>query len=112
MINVTVIGFGNVGASLALLLLNNQHSIRLNILEPNNQREGAFLDLAHGMPLYINKELFINDDDLFLDADFIFYSAGIPNKHGGSRLSTAKENINITKSVFKNRNFTKSPTLL
>lgn len=112
MINLTIIGFGNVGASLALLLLNNKHSIRLNIIEPDPQREGAFLDLAHGMSLYRNKELFINDEELFADADFVFHSAGIPNKHGGSRLSTAKENIGLTKQLFESVHFTKNPYVI
>lgn len=112
MINLTIIGFGNVGASLALLLLNNEHSIRLNIIEPNDQREGAFLDLAHGMSLFRNKELFINDDELFEQADFVFHSAGIPNKHGGSRLSTAKENIELTKKIFGSIHFSKNPYVI
>ena len=105
MINVTVIGFGNVGASLSLLLLNNRHKICLNVMEPDPQREGAFLDLAHGMQLYPHKELHINNEDLLLNSDFIFYTAGTPNIHGGSRLSTAKQNIQLTKEIFEPRTF-------
>jgi L-lactate dehydrogenase len=109
MIDVTVIGFGNVGSSLSLLLLNNKHDIRLNVMEPDAQREGAFLDLSHGMTLYPNKELATNDEDLFSNADFVFYTAGTPNVHGGSRLSTAKQNIKLTKEIFEGRRFVKTP---
>ena len=112
MINITIIEFGNVGASLSLLLLNNKRSLRLNIMEPNKQREGAFLDLAHGMPLYIKKELHVNDEDLLLNADFIFFTAGTPNIHGGSRLSTAKQNILLAKNVFEHRKFVKTPYII
>lgn len=112
MIDVTVIGFGNVGSSLSLLLLNNRHDMRLNVIEPNPQREGAFLDLAHGMTLYPNKELHINNQGLFDDADFIFYTAGIPNVHGGSRLSTAKQNIGLTQQLFEGRSFNKLPYII
>ena len=100
MINITVIGFGNVGAALLLLLLNNARAIRLNVMEPDDQRKGAFLDLAHSMFLYLNKELIVNDQDLLNDSDFIFYTAGKPNVHGRSRLSTAKQNIQLAKELF------------
>ncbi len=112
MLDVTIIGFGNVGTSVALILLNNKHPLRLNIMEPDDQREGAILDLAHGMPLYPGKELHLNDEALFLNADFVFYSAGTPNVHGGSRLSTAKQNVQLTKEIFEHRTFVKTPYII
>lgn len=112
MIDVTIIGFGNVGTSLGLLLLNNKHPLRLNVMEPDQQREGAFLDLAHGMPLYPNKELHVNNEELFLQADFVFFTAGTPNVHGGSRLSTAKQNIQLCKDIFEHRTFAKTPYIV
>ncbi|MCP4437600.1 MAG: hypothetical protein GY810_01520 [Aureispira sp.] len=112
MIDITVIGFGNVGSSLCLLLLNNKHPLRLNVMEPDKQAEGAFLDLAHGMPLYPGKELHVNNEDLFLNADFIFFTAGVPNLHGGSRLSTAKQNIQLSKDIFEHRTFSKIPYVI
>lgn len=112
MIDVTIIGFGNVGTSLSLLLLNNKYPLRLNVMEPNKQREGAFLDLAHGMPLYHKKELFVNNEDLFLNADFIFFTAGTPNTQGGSRLSTAKQNNLVARDVFEHRTFAKKPYII
>ena len=112
MINVTVIGFGNVGSSLTLLLLKTQHALRLNIMEPDEQAEGAFLDLAHGMPLYQDKELNFNDEGLFLNSDFIFHTAGTPNVSGASRLSTAQQNVALTKDIFEHRNFLKDPFII
>lgn len=112
MINITVIGFGNVGAALLLLLLNNARAIRLNVMEPDDQRKGAFLDLAHSMFLYLNKELIVNDQDLLNDSDFIFYTAGKPNVHGRSRLSTAKQNIQLAKELFEGRKFNKIPYII
>lgn len=112
MINVTVIGFGNVGSSLSSLLLSNKHPLCLNVMEPSQQRDGAFLDLAHSMSLNPTKELHVNDEDLFLHADFIFFTAGIPNVHGGSRLSTAKQNIQLAKEIFEHRTFTQTPYII
>lgn len=112
MINVTVIGFGSVGSALSLLLLNNKHGIRLNVIEPSPSKEGAILDLLHGMTLYPNQELHVNDYDMFNNADFIYYSAGTPNIHGGSRLSTAKKNIELTREIFEGRKFNKVPYVI
>lgn len=109
MLNVTVIGFGNVGSMLSTLLLNNKHSLRLNVMEPDDQKEGAFLDLAHSMQLYPNKELKVNDEALFRKADFIFLTAGAPNENSSSRLSTAKENIQLSKDIFKSKSFANNP---
>lgn len=109
MINVTIVGFGYVGSSLLLLLLSNQRSLRLNVMEPNEQSEGAFLDLAHVMSLYPNKELFVNDEQLFAEADFIFFAAGIPNDYGESRLSIAQQNIQLSRDIFEHRKFAKKP---
>jgi L-lactate dehydrogenase len=112
MLNVTLVGCGYVGSSLALLLLNNNHSIRLNIMEPNENFEGTFLDLSHGMSLYHQKELHRNDAQLLLEADFVFYTAGTPNIHGESRLSTAKSNIELTRSIFEKKLFLNNPYII
>lgn len=112
MINISLIGFGKVGSALALLLLSNKHTIRLNIMDPNPACEGAFLDLAHGASLYTNKELHFNREKLFLKADFIYYAAGVPNAHGDSRLSKARQNIQLSKEIFANRHFTQKPFII
>lgn len=112
MIDITIIGFGSVGSALTFLLLNNKHDMRINIMEPNPKKEGAILDLLHGMSLYANKELLVNDESSFINADFIFYSAGSPNIHGGSRLSTASQNIQLTKTIFSGVVFNKTPYVI
>lgn len=112
MINVTVIGFGYVGSSLSLLLLNSKHQICLNVMDPNPQCDGALLDLAHGIPLFHQKELHINDEELFLNADFIYYAAGKSNIQGTSRLSTAQQNVQLSKEIFAQRIFTNNPYII
>lgn len=112
MINVSIIGFGNVGSTLSLLLLRNSSNIRLNIMEPDSQSEGAILDLSHGLPLLENKELYVNDVELLCQANFIFYAAGIPNDHGKSRFSKAKDNILLAEQIFKDIKFEHSPYVI
>ena len=112
MINITVIGFGYVGSSLSLLLLNSKHPICLNVIDPNPMCEGAFLDLAHGMSLFKEKELHVNNEELFLNADFIYYAAGTPNLHGGSRLSRSRQNMQLSREIFEKRVFAKTPYII
>lgn len=81
-------------------------------MEPDPQCHGAFLDLAHGMRLYQDKELHINKPELFQKGNFIFYTAGIPNDHDGSRLSTAEENVQLANSIFQGVKFTKTPHII
>ena len=81
-------------------------------MEPNPDCKGALLDLAHGIPLFGQKELHLNNEDLFLQADFIYYTAGVPNVHGGSRLSTAEENIKLSKKIFEHRVFVNTPYVI
>ncbi|MEQ8624350.1 MAG: hypothetical protein RJQ00_05830 [Vicingaceae bacterium] len=112
MISITVVGFGNVGALLSAHLLENTLPIQLNIMEPSEDKEGALVDLAHTLAFIPNKTLHHNDEKLFLTADFIFYTAGIANQHGASRLSTAKENMALCKEIFGAKIFKKSSTII
>jgi L-lactate dehydrogenase len=112
MINITIIGFGNVGKTLALLLLNNKHALRINIMEPNDNSIGAFLDLNHGLPLFDKKELQINNEEFFVNADYVYFTAGTPNKQGDSRLSTLSQNIHLSEEIFKKRTFKQNPFVI
>ena len=112
MINVSVIGFGGVGSTLTLLLLNNCIEMTINIVEPNPEKAGAILDMEHSISLYPTKELHLNNASLFESADFVFYSAGSPNMHGESRFSKASQNIELSRSVFEGVKFLKTPYII
>lgn len=112
MLNITLIGFGYVGSSIALLLLNSEHPIRLNIMDPDPSKEGALIDLAHGSQLFKGKELYINDIEQFGEADFVYYSAGASNAHGVSRLAIAEANIALVKEIFGSHSFRKTPYVI
>lgn len=112
MINVSVIGFGYVGSSLTLLLLNSGHSLRINIMEPDPQCEGAVLDLQHSLPLFHNKEIHLNRDELFEKTDFVFHAAGSRNIQGESRLDTTSQNVELSREIFQGRKFAKNPHLI
>lgn len=112
MLNISIIGLGNVGISLAQIILNDPESIHLNIMEPGDNAKGRYLDLAHSLPLLKNKNLSLNNSELLGNADFIFHTAGICNHQGQSRLEIAKENIDLSYEIFEKIQFEKKPYII
>lgn len=102
-IAVTVIGYGNVGRVLTNLLLGSNMEMDLNIMDPADWLSGAFLDLKHATGMQPNKRLYFNDADVFERSNFVFFTAGVPSKHGTSRLSTVKDNLELVHDVFAGR---------
>lgn len=98
---ITVVGFGNVGRVLVNLLLGSDHQMELNIMDPAEWLSGAFLDIKHALGMQPNKRVYFNDSRHFQDADFVFFTAGVPGKHGASRLSTVAANTHLVREVFE-----------
>lgn len=99
-IAITVIGYGNVGRVLTNLLLGTNLDMELNIMDPAEELTGAFLDLKHASGMQPNKRFNFNQDAIFERSDYVFFTAGIPSKHGASRLSTVHDNLELVRKVF------------
>ena len=99
-IKVTIIGYGNVGRVLTHLLLGSNHALELNIMDPADWLSGAFLDLKHALGMQPNKRVHFNDQELFENSDYVFFTAGVLSKHGASRLTTVKDNAQLVKNIF------------
>lgn len=78
---LTIIGYGNVGRALSLVLLGSEYEFRLNIMDPDERKKGVFLDLKHGIMAQPKKRLCFNDFELLEESDFIFFTVGVPTKH-------------------------------
>lgn len=102
-ITISIIGFGNVGKAIcALLLPMNDHEFTINILDTNEDVNGAILDFQHGNQLFHKHRITFNDIELFNESQFIFHCAGASVPKGQSRLFTCNESISITEAVLKN----------
>ncbi len=99
-ITITVVGYGNVGRVLTNLLLGTHLNMELNIMDPADYLTGAFLDLKHASGLQPQKQIYFNQADVFERSDYVFFTAGIPSKHGASRLSTVEDNLQLVRAVF------------
>ena len=97
---LTILGFGNVGASIAFGLLNAVENLHVNIIDPNKQLEGKFIDLQHAFVLYPKLKLSVNNTEVFQNSDVIIHTAGVQNKASKSRLDVLDENIQLTKAIF------------
>ena len=110
---ITVIGFGNVGKTIATLLLPYQnHAFQINIIDPNKTTRGALLDFEHGAQLYDDHQVSHNSTELFNQSDFIFHCAGASVPKGCSRLVTSQASIEITETIFKNFTPQKEPFII
>ncbi len=111
-LNITLIGYGNVGATFAQhLLMHTKQRITLNIIEPADKRNGALLDTLHFIGL-TNHTIVSNDKEAFENADYVFHTAGIGKKITSSRMALATENTKLTEQIFSTVHFKKKPIVI
>lgn len=96
-----VIGLGETGESIALLLLQDPAINSIEILDPNPNIIGKYLDLSHA-GASLNKKIVLNPDQKDCNWDVIFFCAGSRNSPNADRLTKAKENKELISSIFSN----------
>lgn len=112
-VRITVLGFGNVGATIGYLLLHSTtHRLALNFMEPSPAKAGKLLDVLHSWPLRPDHLVSINDVEAFRNAQIVVHTAGSNRKIVGSRMEVAAENIQLTERIFQDIQFTGTPHVL
>ena len=105
----TVIGCGNVGASIAFRFLQQGLFTRLVLLDANRDKaEGEAMDLRDGLPYGAAMEISAGDYDDLTDCALAVITAGANQKPGETRLDLIGKNTEILRSVLKEvtaRNF-------
>jgi len=107
-VTITIVGFGHVGRTVALLLLqqNVGAKLHLNILDFEDTVRGSLLDFGQSLFLFdTGCELFINNQQLFKTSDIIIHCAGTSVPAGASRRVTRNANIEICRSIFSQTTF-------
>ncbi|MFH1409315.1 MAG: malate dehydrogenase [Nanoarchaeota archaeon] len=98
---ISIIGAGNVGASIAQLLLSKggYDILLLDIVEGIPQ--GKALDLFHAIPLYQRGGTISGSNDFskMQNSEIIVITAGLPRKPGMSRDDLLEKNTSIIRSV-------------
>lgn len=101
---VTVVGAGNVGATVAMRIAEKELAdvVLIDILE--GVPAGKALDLAEAAPIECHDSMITgvtNDYSLAKGSDLVIVTAGVPRKPGMSRDDLLATNAGIVKSVVK-----------
>lgn len=110
--NITILGLGNVGSTIASLLLCQKDSLTINIMDPSPDVEGNLLDLQHAVALEKRHKFSVNDYAAFVESDFIFHTAGARIVGNNNRMSVARESIEITREIFDGVQFRNNPYII
>lgn len=100
---ISIIGFGNIGKAICsqLIPMKNFQFI-INVIDANDDVQGAVLDFQHGNQLFHQHKIVFGSVELLNQSDYIFHCAGASVPKGQSRLYTCGESISITEAALKN----------
>ena len=95
---IAIIGAGNVGASIASLLISKQMCDEIALIDINqNLANAKAIDLSQ-MSIALGLDIMViggNDYQILSDFDIVIITAGVARKDGQSRAELAKINANI-----------------
>ena len=95
---IAIIGAGNVGASIASLLISKQMCDEIALIDINqNLANAKAIDLSQ-MSIALGLDIMViggNDYQILSDFDIVIITAGVARKDGQSRAELAKINSNI-----------------
>lgn len=103
MSKISIIGAGNVGATIANDLMLQGVATEIVLVDINTKRAmGEALDIYQGAPFQSPAIVRAGDYPDIKGSDIVIITCGIARKPGMSRLDLAQTNVNIIKDVAKN----------
>ena len=100
MSKISVIGAGNVGATVANDLMIQGLASEIVLVDVNKKRaEGEALDIYQGAPFHSPAIVRCGEYCDTRDSDIVIITCGVARKPGMTRLDLAQTNVNIIKSV-------------
>jgi L-lactate dehydrogenase len=99
--NFGIIGFGEVGVTVASLINTCFQHVKIQIYDTDTEINGRILDFAHACAVNQN-ELSVNSYPTSSEIDYLIYAAGYSNKKGESRESVAEANRFLVDEIFQN----------
>ena len=97
---ITVIGSGNVGATIAYTLTVAGVASEIVLIDINNEKAlGEALDIRQGTPFCHSCSVYAGSFQDAAGSDIIVLTSGVGRAPGQSRLDLAQTNIEITKSI-------------
>ncbi|MEG1608370.1 MAG: L-lactate dehydrogenase [Clostridia bacterium] len=97
---ITVLGVGNVGATIAYTLAQTGMAAEIVLCDINKAKaEGEAMDITQGSSVGLPVNIYAADYSAAANSDIIIVTLGMGRKPGQSRIDLAQCNVNITKSV-------------
>ena len=97
---VTVIGTGNVGATIGYSLALTGIASEIVLIDVNQGKAlGEALDIQQGTPFCGNCSVYAGDFSDAAGSNIVVVTSGVARKAGQSRLELAQINVDITKSI-------------
>lgn len=100
MTKITIIGSGNVGATIAYTLTVTGIAGEIVLIDINKERAlGEALDISQGTPFCNSCSIYSGDYPDAAGSDIVIITSGVARKPGQTRLDLAQTNVNIMKSI-------------
>jgi len=100
MSKITIIGAGNVGATIAYTLATNGTASEIVMIDINEKKAlGEALDIKQGLPFCAPCFVYAGSYQDAVGSDIVILTSGVARKPGQSRLDLAQVNVDITKSI-------------
>ena len=97
---ITVIGAGNVGATIAYTLSLGDLASEIVVIDINKDKvEGEVMDIVQGTSFREPISVIAGDYADAVDSDMVIITSGIGRKPGQTRLELAQTNVNILKDI-------------
>lgn len=99
---ITVIGSGNVGATISYTLTVMGLASEIVMIDVNEEKSlGEALDIRQGVPFCNPANVYAGSYADAKGSDIVIITSGMPRKAGQSRLDLAQTNVDIIKSIAK-----------
>ncbi len=103
MSKATIIGAGNVGATIAYTMALNAIVSEIVIIDINSEKSfGEAMDIRQGTPFASPVTIYSGDYEDAADSDIVVITSGLARKPGQSRLDLAQANVDVLKSIAPN----------
>lgn len=97
---ITVIGSGNVGATISYTLTVMGLASEIVMIDLNEEKSlGEALDIRQGVPFCNPANVYAGTYSDATDSDIVIITSGMARKAGQSRLDLAQTNVDIIKSI-------------
>ena len=97
---VTIIGAGNVGATIAYTLSLGTIASEIVLIDINKEKvEGEVMDIVQGASFREPISVIAGDYEDAKDSDIVIITSGVGRKPGQTRIELAQTNVNILKQI-------------